>query len=157
MILSSPQRIDRKAFDALAPSVVASLVSLGQAVDASGLDKHLIELVKIRASQINGCAFCLQHHLNIARKLGVPAPKIDLIATWSETSLYSAQERAGLAWTEALTHMATRPVPDQAYVSLLTQFSVSEVAYLTAAIATINAWNRIAGSLSFAPLIPRTT
>ena len=154
MTSPSSRRIDRTTYDAIAPDVVAALMSLGRATDASGLDKQLTELVKIRASQINGCAFCLQHHLNVARKLGVPASKIDLVATWAETSLYSARERAALVWAETLTRMSTQPVPEAVYAGLLGQFSTQEVAYLTAAVATINAWNRIAGGLCFAPPIP---
>ena len=154
MTLSSARRIDRTTYDAVAPDIVAALLSLGKAVGASGLDKQITELVKIRASQINGCAFCLQYHLNIARKLGVPASKTDLVAVWAETGIYSARECAALAWTEALTRMPVQPVPETVYADLFDRFSIQEVAYLTAAVATINAWNRIAGGLSFAPPIP---
>jgi AhpD family alkylhydroperoxidase len=120
----------------------------------SGLDKQLTELIKIRVSQINGCAFCLQYHLNLARKLGTPVAKVDLVATWAEASIFSARERAALAWAETLTTMATRPVGDAGFDELLLHFTMQEAAHLTASIGQINAWNRIAGGLRFAPPIP---
>ena len=148
-------RIDWADFGERAPGVVTALRAFGKAVDDSGLDKKLTELIKIRASQINGCAFCLQFHLNIARKLGVSSTKIDLVATWAETDVYTERERMALAWTEALTGMAKRPVDDALYAELLSHFSPEEVVNLTASIGAINAWNRIAGGLRFAPPIPQ--
>ncbi|GAA0769935.1 carboxymuconolactone decarboxylase family protein [Ideonella azotifigens] len=149
-------RIDWAGFETHAPEVIKALRALGQAVDEGGLDKSLTELLKVRASQLNGCAFCLQFHLNLARKLGVPAPKLDLAATWREAgSVYTARERAALQWTEALTLMADRPIADAAYGELQAQFSEKEIALLTTSIGAINAWNRIAGSLQFTPPIPK--
>ncbi len=154
MSTANPPRMDRAAFEGAAPQAVAALVALGQAVAESGLDRQLTELLKIRVSQINGCAFCLQYHLNLARRLAVPAAKLDLLATWAEAGIYSARECAALAWAEALSHMATRPVDDAVHAELTRHFSPREVAHLTAAIANIQAWNRIAGALRFAPPIP---
>ena len=148
----SPMGMD--TYGNLAPGVVAALRALGTAVEASGLEKTLTELLKIRASQINRCAFCLQFHLNVARSLGVPAAKLDLVATWQEAGIYSERERAALAWLEALTTMAQQPVAHSARDALAAHFSATEVAHLTAAIAGINAWNRIAGGLGFPPPIP---
>lgn len=141
-------------FEQAAPEVLAALRALGKAVDDSGLEKNLTELIKVRASQINGCAFCLQFHLNLARKLGVAPAKLDLVATWQETAIFSARESAALAWTESLTNMGIHHVSDAAYSAVQEQFSAAEIAFLTTSIAAINAWNRIAGSLQFAPPIP---
>lgn len=149
------RRSDWLPFEQTAPDVVAALKMLGKAVDDSGLDKQLTELLKLRASQLNGCAFCLQFHLNLARKLGLASAKIDLLATWRDAGVFSARERAALAWTEALTSMAQMHVADALYVELQAAFSESEIAFLTAAVGAINAWNRIAGALQFSPPIPR--
>lgn len=147
-------RSDFPGFEQVAPAVVAALRLLGKAVDDSGLDKPLTELLKLRASQLNGCAFCLQFHLNLARKLGLAPAKIDLVATWREAGIFSPRERAALAWTEALTLMAQQPLADSAYAALQAEFSGPEIAFLTAAVGAINAWNRIAGALQFPPPIP---
>jgi len=147
-------RIIWNDFDRMAPAVIRALRDLSRAVEASGLDKALIELIKVRASQINGCAYCIQYHLNLARGLPVLPAKLDLLAAWREAGIYSARERMALAWTEALTLMAGHPVPDTLYTELQTQFSAPEIAFLTAAIGLINAWNRISGALQFVPPIP---
>ena len=147
-------RISWNDFDRAAPAVTVALRALGQAVDDSGLDKSLTELIKLRASQINGCAYCIQYHLNLARRVGVVPAKLDLVAAWREAGIYGARERAALAWAEALTRMAERPVCDAVYTELQAQFSETEIAFLTSAIGAINAWNRIAGALQFAPPVP---
>ena len=144
-------RIDANRHDEIAPAVTAALLALGKAVNDSGLDKTLTELIKLRASQINGCAFCLQLHLNFSRNIGVPSSKLDLIAAWRDAGVFTSREMAALAWTEALTLMAGNNVSDTVYAELQGQFSESEIAFLTAAIANINAWNRIAGALHFTP------
>jgi AhpD family alkylhydroperoxidase len=144
-------RIDYTRYGQLAPEITGALIAMGKAVEASGLEKSLTELVKLRISQINGCAFCLQYHLNVARDLEVPQTKLDMLPTWRESSYYSARERAALAWAEALTFIATKPVTDEMYVELQSQFSESEIAYLSASIGTINFWNRLGGALGFNP------
>ena len=153
-------RMDYAEFVDTAGGVSAALQALGKAVDASGLEKPLTELIKLRASQINGCAFCVQFHLNLSRKLGVAPAKLDLVAVWRDTpAVFTARERAALAWTEALTTLARASehgVEDSAYDAVREQFSKTEVAFLTAAIANIQAWNRIAVSLRFAPPVPAT-
>jgi len=151
----SDRRSDWSAFEQAAPNVVAALRMLGKAVDDSGLDKPLTELLKLRASQLNGCAFCLQFHLNLVRKLGLAQAKIDLLATWREAGVFSARERAALAWTEALTLMAQQHVSDTLYAELQDVFSDTEIAFLTTSVGAINAWNRIAGALQFSPPIPK--
>lgn len=150
----SNQQYDYRAFEQAAPGVATALKMLGQAVDASGLDKQLTELLKLRASQLNACAFCLQFHLNIARKIGLPQSKVDLLATWRDAGVFTARERAALAWTEALTLMARQPVADALQAELAAEFSASEILFLTATVGAINAWNRIAGALRFPPPIP---
>ena len=147
-------RISWNDFDRSAPAVTVALRALGQAVDDSGLDKSLTELIKLRASQINGCAYCIQYHLNLARRVGVVPAKLDLVAAWREAGIYGARERAALAWAEALTRMAERHICDAVYTELQAQFSETEIAFLTSAIGAINAWNRIAGALQFAPPVP---
>jgi AhpD family alkylhydroperoxidase len=143
------------AFSQLAPNATGALTALGKAVIESGLDRSLIELIKIRASQVNSCAFCLQFHLNAARKLKLAQTKLDLVAVWRDAGIFSARERAALAWTEALTHVTPAGVSDEAYNQAAKEFTESELAFLTVAIGTINAWNRIAMSCRFSPPIPQ--
>ncbi len=153
MPASSP-RLSSQDFARTAPAAYNALLALGKAVDDSGLEKGLTELVKLRASQINGCAYCLQLHLNIARKLGLPGAKIDLVAVWREAGVFTDREMAALAWAEALTERAAQGASDEDYATLLQHFSDSEAMFLTVSIGAINAWNRIAGALRFAPPFP---
>ncbi|MDX2205526.1 MAG: carboxymuconolactone decarboxylase family protein [Hyphomicrobiaceae bacterium] len=148
---SHGERVSYEDFGRRAANVRAAMAALGAAVDASGLDKGLTELVKLRASQINGCAFCIQYHLSVMRKLGVPAAKIDLLPAWREAGIYSPREKAALAWTETLTAMGPESAPDAIHAQVLEQFSPEEALFLTVAIGTINQWNRIAVGLRFAP------
>ena len=150
-------RIDRPEFAQLTPGVSEALLALGKAIAASGLPAELLELVKLRASQLNGCAFCLQFHLNAARRLEVPVPKLDLLAAWREAPVYTPRERIALEWTEALTLTAERAAggaDDALYARALAEFGAAPLSFLTAAIATINAWNRIAMALRFTPPLP---
>jgi AhpD family alkylhydroperoxidase len=149
-------RINWTVFEQSAPDVIAALRLLTKAVDDSGLDKSLTELLKIRSSQLNDCAFCLQFHLNMARKFGLAPAKIDLLATWRDASVFTARERAALSWTESLTLMAHLPISDAVYAELQAQFNETEIIFLTAAVGAINAWNRIAGALQFTPPAPTT-
>lgn len=147
-------RMSYERFNAVAAPARAALLALGKCVDDAGIDKGLSELIKLRASQINGCAFCVQLHLTIARKIGMPAEKLDLVAVWREAGVYSPRELAALAWTEALTDINKGAESDVAYAALQAQFTETEIAFLTVAIGTINQWNRIAGGLRFAPPVP---
>jgi AhpD family alkylhydroperoxidase len=149
---ASHARLTYEAFAKTAPAVHTALIALGKAVDESGLEKELTELVKLRASQLNGCAFCLQYHLNAARRLGVTSEKLDLVAAWPDTGVFTPREMAALAWTEALTEMGPESTSDEAYAALLRQFSPTEAMFLTVAIGTINQWNRIAVALRFPPV-----
>lgn len=136
-------------FDKAAPGAVAALRALGQCVDASGLEKTLTELMKVRVSQINGCAFCIQFHLNLARKLGVPAQKLDLVAAWRDVDVYSDRERAALTYAEVATRDPGAAA--HALAEARTIFSQSESIMLAVSVATINQWNRIAAPLLFPP------
>jgi AhpD family alkylhydroperoxidase len=148
-------RIAYDTFLKTAPTAQAALLAMGKSADESGLDKEIVELVKLRVSQINNCAFCLQIHLNVARKLGVAQTKLDLVATWHEAGIFSDKECAALAWAELLTRLADRSVPDEAYEAVCKHFSQDEVIALSVAIANINAWNRLGAAFRFAPPIQK--
>jgi AhpD family alkylhydroperoxidase len=126
-----------------APETVKAMLALSAAVAAGGLEHSLLELVKIRASQINRCAFCLHMHTTDARKAGETEMRIYMLEAWRESSLYSDRERAALAWTEALTLVAETGAPDADYDLLKAQFTESEQVNLTFAIGVINTWNRV--------------
>lgn len=124
------------------PATYQALLALQAVVEKSGLEKPLLELIKIRASQINKCAFCLHMHTRDARKAGETEERIYLIDAWRESPLYTDRERAALAWTEALTLLPQTGAPDDVYAQLTAQFSEPEIADLTLAIGAINLWNR---------------
>jgi AhpD family alkylhydroperoxidase len=148
-------RIEFAEFYQLAPDIVETLRALSKAVDDSRLEKALTELIKIRASQINGCSFCVQFHLNAARKAGVPQSKLDLVAAWREAGIFTARELAALAWTEVLTQLTPAGISDEAYEDIGTEFDKQELPFLISAVISINAWNRIAMAYRFTPLIPQ--
>src|SRR5580704_5468315 len=137
-------------FKALTPDVHDVVLGLGQLAAKSGLDKQLLELVKLRASQINGCAFCVQYHILQGESLGIPADKLNLVVVWREAPQFAARERAALAWTEALT-LLTRGVSDEVYAEVSAEFSERELAYLSSAIASINVWNRLGVAYRWTP------
>ncbi len=120
------------------------MLRFSQAVASSGLEHSLAELVKVRASQINGCAFCLDMHTRDARKAGETEARLYLLDAWREAPHYSPRERAALAWTEALTLVAATRAPDADYDGLKPHFSEKEIVELTMLVVTINAWNRLA-------------
>ncbi len=134
----------------LQPAILKSLIGLGDAA-ASELEHSLIHLVKLRTSQINGCAFCQHMHANEARKDGEAQHRLDVLPAWKEVDIFSARERAALAWTEALTRVAVEEVSHDIYTATAQEFTEHELVNLTAAIVTINAWNRIAVGFHFAP------
>lgn len=146
----SPPSVDFDAFSKRLPEAATALRTLSQ-ISAQDLDKELVELVKARASQINGCAYCLQLHLNWARKAGVPQSRLDRLAVWRDAPDFTDRERAALAWTEALTDLSRRDELESARQALVGAFSAEQLLRLTVAIAVINAWNRIAGPLGFTP------
>ncbi|MGX1110461.1 MULTISPECIES: carboxymuconolactone decarboxylase family protein [Bradyrhizobium] len=134
----------RMNFYQAAPETIKALVAVENQIAASGLEQSLIELVKTRASQINGCAYCINMHTEDARKHGETEQRLYLLNAWRESPLYSERERAALAWTEALTLVAETHAPDADYEAVRAQFTDSELVNLTTLIGAINAWNRIA-------------
>jgi AhpD family alkylhydroperoxidase len=134
----------RLNFYGIAPKAFEPLMAIEAILKGSTLAHALLELVKIRASQINGCANCLHMHTSDARKAGETEARIYLLNAWRESNLYSARERAALAWTEALTLVAETHAPDADYEAARALFNDEELVHLTLAISAINAWNRIA-------------
>lgn len=128
-----------------APDLVNRFIEFSNAIERGGLDHTLLELVKVRASQINGCANCLNIHTSAARKAGESEQRLHLVAAWQESPLFTERERAALAWTEHLTLIADRGAPDAVYAELDQHFTKREQAQLTMVINIINSWNRLAG------------
>jgi AhpD family alkylhydroperoxidase len=149
----SNARIDYKVFQGIIPEMGTGMAAVSHALRKSGIEPEIIELLKIRASQLNGCAFCVQYHLNDARKLNIPAAKLDLLATWREAGIFTDREAAALDWAEQVTLLAQHHIDDEAYARVTAHFSEREVAFLTTAIGQINFWNRIAAPLRFTPPI----
>ncbi len=135
----------------VAPDTIKALSALEAQVQASGLEKSLIELVKTRASLINGRAFCINMHTQDARKQGETEQRLYLLNAWRESPVYTDRERAALAWTEAVTLISETHAPDDVYELVRAQFSETETVNLTMLVATINAWNRIAISFRSIP------
>jgi AhpD family alkylhydroperoxidase len=127
-----------------APDGYATLAAVESYLQNCGLDHKLMLLVKVRVSQMNGCAYCLHMHTQDAKKIGEKDARLFLLDAWHESGLYSARERAALGWAEALTNIATSRAPDDVYAEARRQFSEKEVADLSIVIAMINAWNRLA-------------
>ncbi len=125
-------------------AAVEAMLGLEKYVINSGLEKSLLHLVKMRASQINGCAYCLDMHSKDARAGGETEQRLYALNAWRETPFYSERERAALAWTESLTQIADSHAPDEAYQVVCNEFSEKELVALTLAIVAINGWNRIA-------------
>jgi len=151
---TSNARIDYKVFQGIIPEMATGMAAISHALRKSGMEPEIVELLKIRASQLNGCAFCVQYHLNDARKLNIPAAKLDLLATWREAGIFTEREAAALDWTERVTLLSQHHIDDEAYASVSAHFSEREVAFLTTAIGQINFWNRVAAPLRFTPPIP---
>jgi AhpD family alkylhydroperoxidase len=134
----------RLNFYAAAPKAIEALVAINPVIEAGTLEHSLMELVKIRASQINGCANCLHMHTADARKAGEREERIYLLDAWRESSMYTDREKAALGWTEALTKVAETHAPDADFAAVRAQFNDAEIAELTVLIGMINLWNRIA-------------
>jgi AhpD family alkylhydroperoxidase len=134
-----------------APEAYKAMVGLEMALAKSGLENSLLELVRLRASQINGCAYCVNMHANDARKAGETEARLQTLCVWEETSYFTPRERAALAWVESLTRLPDLHAPEHQYRALLEHFSEAEVANLTLAIATINAWNRFGVGFAMIP------
>ena len=137
-------RID---YGKLMPAARDAMLGLQRAADAAGLDEKLVELVKIRASQLNGCAFCLDMHAKDALAIGEDQDRLNLVAAWREAPCFSDRERAALAWTESLTLLPETGAPDADYEQARSCFSEEELVGLTYEVVAINAWNRLAVSM----------
>ena len=134
-------RID---FYTASPEALKAMLALETAVSRLPLEKSLIELVKLRASQINGCAFCVDMHTTDALKGGETTRRLFGVSVWRETPFFTPRERAALAWTESLTLISQTHAPDEDYALVSAEFDAREMVDLTVAITTINAWNRLA-------------
>ncbi len=126
------------------PELMKAMVAFGSTIEGSGLEPLLIELVKIRASQINGCAYCIHMHTRDARAKGESEERIYLLNAWRESPLYTDRERAALSWTEAVTLVSQTHIPDSVFEEVRQHFAEDELVKLTLLVTTINAWNRIA-------------
>lgn len=133
------------------PEVLQALYAIEKSIRKSGLELKTLELVRMRASQINGCAYCLDMHSKDARAEGETEQRLYGLNAWRETPYYTDRERAALEWTEAVTLISRDQVPDEVYERVRGHFSESELAMLTLAVASINSWNRIAISFRVVP------
>ena len=131
----------------IAPAGIKAVSEVEAYIQKCGLEHSLIELVKMRASQINGCAYCLDMHSKAARRRGESEQRLYLLDAWTESSLYSPRERAALAWTDAITRINDTHAPDAVYEALRPHFCDKEIVDLTILIGLINLWNRLAISL----------
>ena len=127
----------------VSPGIIHAMLGLERQIQKAGLDGKLLDLVRMRASQINGCAYCLDMHSKDARANGETEQRLYGLEAWRESPYYSARERAALDWTEALTLVAERHVPDEVYERVREQFSEEELTNLSLAIVAINGWNRL--------------
>jgi AhpD family alkylhydroperoxidase len=139
--MTMKQRLD---YAKAAPAASRAMYALHQYVEASGLEHSLLELIKTRASQINGCAYCIDMHSKDARARGESEQRLYGLSAWRETPFYTDRERAALAWTESLTLISQNQVPDELYQEVSAQFTEAELVNLTMAVIVINGWNRLA-------------
>lgn len=141
----------RIAYADAAPGAIKAMYGLENYVRHCGLEPSLLELVKLRASQINGCAYCIDMHTKDARARGESEQRLYALVAWRETSFYSERERAALLWTEAVTRVAEGHVPDAVYEEVRHAFTEEEIVNLTMAVVAINGWNRLAISFRAVP------
>jgi AhpD family alkylhydroperoxidase len=127
----------------IASGMGRAMLSLQKEVETSGLEHSLLELVKMRASQINGCAYCIDMHSKDARAMGETEQRLYALSAWHEAPFYTPRERAALAWTESVTRVSDTHVPDDVYAEVRTQFTEQEIVALTFALVAINGWNRL--------------
>ena len=139
---SGEQQDVRLDYAAAAPDAIEAMRGLEEVVESSTLEPLLLELVKLRASQINGCAYCVDMHTKDARAIGEDEQRLYLVAVWREAPFFTPRERAALAWTEALTLLPETGAPDDVYEAMVGEFDPPEQVALTLAIVAINGWNR---------------
>ena len=142
---------ERIEFRQVDPAAYQVLLGLEQYLSRSGLDDKLFSLIKVRASQINKCAFCIDMHSKEARKLGETEQRLYALSAWRETSFFTPQERVALALTEAVTLIAENSIDDELYPQVSRYFSPKEIVQILMAISTINTWNRIAITTKMVP------
>jgi len=142
---------ERINYSKVAPGGYRAMSGLEKAVRESGLEPSLLDLIKLRASQINGCAYCLDMHWKDARARGESEQRLYSLDAWRETSYYTERERAALTWTEAVTQITGNHVPDELYEQVCPHFSEEELVNLTLAVVAINGWNRLAISFRTEP------
>lgn len=147
------ERIAADIFYQQQAHLTQGLIETEKMVSASGLEIPLLHLLKIRASQINGCAYCLHMHNSEARLGGEQQERLDMLPAWRGLPYYTARENAALAWCEALTQCSTEDLSEELYQSLCNVFNETEVINLTSIIVTINSWNRIVAAMRFIPSI----
>ena len=135
----------------LAPGARAAMQGLEKYVRASGLESSLLELVRLRASQMNGCAYCIDMHTKDARAGGEFEQRLYAVSVWRETPFFTNRERAGLEWTESVTAVGESQVPDDVYERVRREFTDTEIVNLTMAVVAINGWNRIAVAMRMVP------
>lgn len=133
----------RLQFFGAAPEIMKAVSALNKAVDECGLEKSLLHLIKLRASQVNGCSYCVEMHSREARRDGESEQRLYLVSAWKESPLFSERERAAFAWTDALTRIADNGVSDELYARTLEYFSEEELVKLSVALGMINIWNRL--------------
>ena len=133
----------RLDYASVLPAAPQALLGVEKVIASSSLEPTLLELVKVRVSQINGCAFCLDMHTKDARAIGEDEQRLHLVAVWREASCFSERERAALAWSEAVTLLPESGAPDDVYDALRPVFAEEEIVALTLAIGLINVWNRL--------------
>ncbi|WPC05022.1 carboxymuconolactone decarboxylase family protein [Pseudomonas benzenivorans] len=133
------------------PAAYEAMLGLERALETSGLELSLLELLRLRASQLNGCAFCVNMHGNDARRAGETEQRLQCLSVWRDTGFFTPRERAALAWTESLTLLAEQGAPQAQFEALREHFTDKEVVDLTLAIGTINAWNRFGVGFALAP------
>lgn len=144
-------RVSYAAFGQSAADTVKALAALSKSALDRGLDKVISELVKLRVSQINGCAFCIAYHLKMLRNYHVDQGKLDMVVAWREAGLFSAAERAALAWAEEMALMAEAEPRETTKAALDAHFTPDQIIGLNISIASINAWNRLAVAMGFSP------
>jgi len=145
---------DRVDYKGASPRAFKAMAGLQAAVNHSGLEPALLELIKLRASQLNSCAFCIDMHFREGREKGLTDERLYLLNAWREAPVYTARERAALAWTDAITLVAESHAPDEVYEQALAEFGEEQLVNLTLAIVAINGWNRFGVGFRLPPLGP---
>src|SRR5690606_3860082 len=151
--LNMQQRLAPQELYTLLPRIPKHLRGLGETSPNSAITPQLRHLIDLRVSQLNHCCFCQHMHTEEARQDGERQVRLDVLAAWREAPCFTAQERAALAWAEALTLLATQPIPAQAYEDALALFGMRDLLELSTVVLQINSWNRLAVSLQVTPVI----